>query len=302
MQAALKAGLPLLESISYALFLLPLSVDDKTYRTGWAKSKDDPTPKDSPIVKDNEFETRRGKDTTYYLTDNEKQELEIRQIHYVLSGGVLGSMIEVTDQDVIIIDLNIVFDEKQFDEVKAKETIKAQVNDAVNVYGAIEIKFNIVWTAGTGSVANLEITKGGKEGFINVFLTIGESGAVSQTAMTKPDRVTGEIKTYDIFLTREKFSIKGLSDNSMNTWALAHELGHKFGLVGYSGRDFLGFDTSNWSSDVAINTAILKAGTGSVVKGVDWNKSPYVRSILKDLTPTTFDLMRAGAKRLMRKS
>lgn len=264
-QAAYTAGLPLLESISYVLFILPASVNDKTYRTGWAKAKDDPTPKDGATVKDNEFETRRGKQTTYYLDDKEKEELKIRQIHYVMQGGVLGSMKEVVNLDIIVVDLNIVFDEKQFDETKAKETIKAQVDDAINVYGSIEIKFNIIWTAGAGSAANLEITKGRKEGFVNVFLSIGEGGAVSQTAMTKPDPNTGEIKTYDIFLTREKLSIRGLSDNSLNTWALAHELGHKFGVVGYSGVQFWGFDTSNWSSDGAINTAIIRARTGSVV-------------------------------------
>lgn len=301
LNAAYTAGLPLLESISYALQCLSITLNENTWRINWKENKDDPTPKDSSTVKDNEFVARRGQLTNYYLSDKEKNDLRERQNSYVLRGGVLGSQIEIASQDIIIVDLNIIFDEKQFDETKAKETLKSQVDDAVNVYNQIEVKFNIVWTAGAGNSTNLEITKGKKDSFINVFLSIGDGGAISQTEITEPDPATGEVKTYNIFLTREKLSVRGLSDNSMNTWALAHELGHKFGLVGYSGVKLWGFDTTNWSSDAVINTAIIKARTGSVVKGIDWNISPFIKSMKGDLAPTTFELLRAGAKRLGRK-
>ena len=299
MQTAYLAGLPLLEAVSFALLYLPSSLNDQIYKTDWSKAKGDPTPQDGVRVKNNEFAALRGKQTTYYLSENEKLGLKLRQMFYVLHGGVLGSKLETLSGDLIVVNLKIVFDEKQFNETTAKETIKTQIDDAVNVYGQIEIKFDIIWTAGAGNLSTLEITKGRKGDSVNVFLSIGEGGATSVTKATKSD--TGEIETYDIFLLRQKLSIKGFSDNSLNTWALAHELGHKFGIVGYSGSQFFGFDTSNWSSDAATNLAILKARTGSVVKGVDWDRSPFVKSIRGDLAPTTFDLLRTGAKRLRTK-
>lgn len=322
MEAARRVGLPLLEQADFALFILHLPVNSKEaeklldvrmqekppeQRILW--NGKDPSPNDKTLeIQDWEFNKRRGKEFTIDLRDFEKEELKRRQIYYQLNGGVLGSMQEIPrDSDVIIIDLNIVYEQKQFNEAQAKETIKAQVDDAVNVYGAIEIKFNIVWSAGTGSVTNRVIMEGRKEGFVNIFLSISKAEASSQLRIDPPDPETGEIKTYDIFLTREKVKISGLSDNSLLKRSLSHELGHKFGIVSHYGIKFLGYDVGNWISDAIINTAIIMLRNGLVVKGIDWgrnldtNNAQFRLHGRNNFGPTTCDLIRAGATRLSRK-
>lgn len=297
MKAARKAGLPLLEQTAYAHFIYPLSTNDLLFKMRWAGK--DPSLFDDSRVKDWEFSRR----AIYELNDTEKEELRIRQIYYVLKGGVLGSMSETKNSDTIIVELNIVYDKNIYTLEKAQQILKPLIDDAENVYSAIEVKFYITWAAGTGNYEKFEISSGAKEGCVNVFFTYNvdknarDSIAVTQTFFDDK----GELGTKNIFLVRGFYDF--LQRN------LTHELGHRFGIVTYSGKKFLGYDIGNYTSDKVINTAILMMRNRLVVKGIDWKgefdsiSEPFrhLRLRGKNYGPTTLDYMRAGARQLSRK-
>lgn len=231
-QAAYTAGLPLLESISYVLLSFPTGINDKTFRTGWAKTKEDPTPKDSATVKDNEFESRRGKQTTYYLSDKEKDDLRTRQIFYVLHGGVLGSMQESLLDGVIAIDLNIVYQDDQYNLQEAQAATNATVEDCQNAYKAIDVKFNVIYTPGKGDASYVQadgsygrIAQGAKEGMVNVllFANKGYHGGRSGS-LYNPN-------SEQVFIWEGSVDVapraRNVSD-TLSSAAIAHELTHLF--------------------------------------------------------------------------
>lgn len=314
-QAAYTAGLPLLESISYVLLSFPTGVNDKTFRTGWAKTKEDPTPKDSATVKDNEFEARRGKQTTYYLTDKEKDDLRTRQIFYVLHGGVLGSMQESLLDGVISIDLNIVYQDDQYNLQEAQTATKATVADCQNAYAAIDVKFNVIYTPGKGDASYVQadgsygrIAQGAKEGMINVLLFAnngyhgGRSGSLYNA------------NSEQIFIWEGSVDVapraRNISD-TLSSAAIAHELTHLF--FHYAG---LATEPSFW------NYANQESGIRYAVNQMRYNpffspdpKLPDDFDYTKDLKyggfgymppsgtrykPTYEQLIRIGAKRISR--
>lgn len=168
-EAARLAGLPLLEQMDYADFILRLPINqierekllDKRnqekstgFRLLW-KGKD-PTPRDGTIeIQDWEFNRQRGKWFGFSLNDVEKEELKRRQTYYVLNGGLLGSMQEIPrDTTKIVVDLNFVYEKSQFDQAKAQAAFQKQIAFAEKVYGVIEIRFFNTWTAGSGDWEN----------------------------------------------------------------------------------------------------------------------------------------------------
>ena len=111
-------------------------------------------------------------------------------------------------------------------------------------------------------------------------------------------------RTNDVFLTKGQFENGGgLVDNSLREAALAHELGHKFGVNYYDGVSILGYDKGNWNSDFEINGAINRLSRETVRKGYDWNRVKNNLIITTDMRDfwtkmSVYDKLRLGARRL----
>jgi hypothetical protein len=314
-EAARIAGLPLREQIDFAGFMLKLPLsqeeldklfdikkEDKLnhYRIVWNK---DPTPKDKTAeIQDYEFNKLRGRWFSITLNSNIKNELAGRQVYYVLGGRVLGSMTERAKDDVITVDLNIVYEKSQYSEVLAKEVVQPLVDVAIQCYGVIQIKFNVVWTQGEGSFEENKITAGRKEGFVNVFLSKSKLHNSTTRTDAKIDK-NRNITLKDIFLSEGQFKNRSFYGSD-----LAHELAHKFGIATY-GFKIWGTDivAGNFFDDIALYLALGRMWTGTVIKYIDWEKplstlgSSSVR-ISPEFKPTIFDLLRAGARKLGRKA
>lgn len=267
-----------------------------------------PKPKDKTIeIQDWEFNKRRGTKFGFNLNDFEKEELKRRQIYYVLNGGVLGSEREIPrDTDTIIVDLNFVYEKSQFNQIKAQEAFGKHIAFAEKIYGVIEIKFYNTWTAGTGDWEARTITEGRKDGFINIYLSVRKQKDGFAATDTAVDEKTGEITTKDIFLAKGQLEGGGITNYSLREEALAHELGHKFGIVAYYGRNipYTEVDIGNVPTDIEINSAISMLVRGAVRKSIDWNKlgrgNPVIVSNMREFweTVTTYDKIRLGARRL----
>lgn len=321
MEAARLAGLPLLEQADYAMFILRLPINSKEadklldvrlqekppeFRILW--NVKDPSPKDKTLeIQDWEFKKRRGKNFTIVLIDSEKEELKRRQTYYVLNGGVLGSQKEIPrETDTIIVDLNFVFEKSQFNQIKTQESFSKHIAFAEKVYGVIDIKFYSTWTAGTGDWEKRTITEGRKDGFVNVYLSVRKQKDGFAATDTVVDEKTGEITTKDIFLAKGQLEGGGITNYSLREEALAHELGHKFGIVAYYGKKipFTDVDIGNIPTDIEINSAISTLARGAVRKNIDWNKlgrsKPVVVSNMREFweTVTTYDKIRLGARGL----
>lgn len=276
-EAARQSGLPPLEQIDFANLLLRLPInleelnklldvtkhqESPSFRIRWIGK--DPSPKDGTLeIQDWEFKKLRGKTFTYFLNDVEKEELKRRQIYYQLNGGVLGSNLDIFATDIIIVNLNFVYDKNQYNRATAEAAFQKQISFAERVYGVIEIKFYTIWTAGVGNAATGTITEGRRNDFVNVFLSIGEQDSGVSFVDTINDERTGEAVTRDTFLTKGKLEGGGgLSNYSLREEALAHELGHKFGITGdpndklFGYEELGGFKIRNWVSDIEINSAL----------------------------------------------
>lgn len=307
MEAARLAGMPLLEQgyfandmIENGNQLFKKSEKDNTPRLHWFE---DPSPKDNDqLVTDLEWKKKQGKWHTHVLGNYPTEELKRRQFYYQLYGGVLGSLQEIPDNtDTIIVDLNIVYDKEHYTLETAQKKLKLLTDDAIKVYSSIEIKFYITWTAGGGDYTKWEII-GAKAGFVNVLLCKNmdknedKSTAVTQTYYAD----SGELETENIFLIEGNLY-------PFEQRNLAHELGHRFGIVAHYGVSILGYDFGNATSDTSINKAIVMMRNNLVIKGVDWGRpirmdpERYTFSSKHKLGPTTYDYMRAGAAALARK-
>ncbi len=290
MEAAKLAGLPLLEQASFADYYISLGST-----IHW--KDEDPTPNDNIVIKNNEIKSRHGSEFNYWLTDEYKDELRRRQAYYVLNGGLLGSMKEVSVNDAIVIDLNIVYEKNQYSETRAKEIIQPQLDIAVKCYNEIEIKFYVVWTAGEGSYEESKII-GRREGFVNVLLIKSKL----HNSVTRTDAVINEtdnkILTRDIFLLEGQFKNRGFWGSD-----LAHELAHKFGIATYLFKiPWTQMVMGNIFDDVAIYAALGRMWTGLIIKYVHWGKPPLSIRVSKEFQPTIFDYLRGGAKALSRKN
>ena len=74
---------------------------------------------------------------------------------------------------------------------------------------------------------------------------------------------------------------------------MAHELGHKFGLVGDPSDKllnydvFLGFNIRNWVSDAEINSAIKMLDRNAVRKGINWGNLGKNRGLPSNILPSS---------------
>ncbi|MDQ2747738.1 MAG: hypothetical protein M3T96_10830 [Acidobacteriota bacterium] len=254
MEAAHLAGLPLLEAVSFSLVCLPASLNDQNFKTDWARTKDDPTPQDGIRVKNNEFVALRGKRITYYLTDEEKFGLKLRQMFYTLHGGVLGSKLETLLDNLIIINLNIVYQDDQYNLQEALVATKATVTDCQNAYSAIDVKFNVIYTRGKGDTSYINdkgaygrIDQGAKEGMVNVllFANNGYHGGRS-SSLYNPDSEQIFIWEGSVDATPRS---KNVSD-TLSSAAIAHELAHLF--FHYAGLSIKESASNNWSQEKGI--------------------------------------------------
>jgi hypothetical protein len=322
-EAARLVGLPLLEQVDYADFILRLPINQKDreklldkrqqekppeFRLLW-KGKD-PSPKDGTIaIQDWEFNKRRGKLFGFNLNDFEKEELKRRQIYYQLNGGSLGSMQEIPrNTEIIIVDLNLIYQKENYDATTAQKAFGKYVDDTVKAYGQLEIKFNInLWTPGDakfifGDILDASITEGYKAGFYNVIFGRNVNSN-DRTAYTTFDVQNTPIAT---FLYKPGLDGGGFVNRGLRTHALAHELGHAFGITG-SEISILGYEpsatTKNFLSDQQVDAAITQLLSGKVKKGVDRKKSGLVlpKATGKIEYFTVFDKLRAGARALSRK-
>lgn len=325
MEAAFKAGLPLLERVDFANFILRLPVNSNeaeklldvrmqerppNFRMLW--SGKDPSPKDKTLeIQDSEFNKQRGKDFTIVLNDFEKEELKRRRIYYQLSGGVLGSGKEVPlDSEVIIIDLNLIYQEELFSLTEARNTFGGYVSDAIKVYEPLGIKFYISdWSPGTAtfvtrSDGKLEatITKGAKDGFHNVIFGRRAGKTGEERFSLSYTTFDGASKPIASFIYQGALGGGGAFANyELRTHSLAHELGHVFGLLGSP--EITDATNRNKDADWDIDKAIIKLLSGEIKKGIHWKRSGL---ILPDASGkieylTVFDKLRAGARAIARK-
>ncbi len=326
MEAARIAGLPMLEQVDFAdsILRLPYNQQDRDklldvreqaknkeqtpqFRLLW-NSKKDPSPKDGTFeIQDWEFNKRRGKAFGFKLQDSEKLELTRRQIHYQLNGGKLGSGIEASSSDTIIVDLNLIYQKDKYNAATAQNEFGKYVADAVKAYEPLEIKFNIgSWFPGEAKFdfkdngfLDARITEGSKPKFYNVVFGRRDNTneRISYTTFDS------QFKPIASFIFRGAFGDGGaFIDQGLGTHALAHELGHVFGNIGSKvelfGNEFPRI--RNYLADKEIDMGIVKLLSGAVKKGVDWKKTGLV---LPDASGnveyvTTFDKIRAGARAL----
>lgn len=324
MEAARLAGLPLLEQADYAMFILRLPINSKEveklldrriqekppeFRILW--NGKDPSPGDKTLeIQDWEFNKRRGKNFSIALNNFEKEELTRRQIYYQLNGGTLGSMREAAAGDTIIVDLNLIYQKENYNATTAQNEFGKYVDDAVKAYGQLAIKFNVTsWTPGDakfvfGSDNSLDarITEGYKAGLFNVIFG-RQNNSNDRISYTTFDEQNTPIAS---FLYKPGLDGGGFVNRGLRLHALAHELGHAFGIIG-SEISILGYEPSatikNFLSDQQVDAAITQLLSGKVKKGVDWKKSGLV---LPNATGkieyfTVFDKLRAGARALSRK-
>ena len=320
-QAAREAGLPLLEQVDFAISILRLPINPgeaaklldiskqegkPSFRLIW--NGKDPSPKDHTIeIQDWEFNKRRGKNFGYTLSSIEKEELKRRQIHYQLDGGTLGSNIEAPANDTIIIDLNLIYEKENYNATTAESEFGGYITDAIQIYGQLEIKFNISsWTPGNAKFVygnndslNATITEGAKAGFYNViFGKLNNSNDRLSYTM-----FSGESKPLASFIFKPGLGANVFVDRGLRTHSLAHELGHVFGITG-SEISIVGYEppdlVRNILTDQQVDSAITRILSGKVKKGIDWKKNGLV---LPDVSGnvqyfTVFDKLRAGARGL----
>lgn len=320
MEAARVAGMPLLEQISFADYMINSGEHlfvgkDGKLRFKWTV---DPSLKDKdPLISDEEWKAKYGKWHTHILGNFNKQELTRRQIYYVLGGGILGSGFEASKSDIIIVPLNITFESPHFNETTAAEYIKAQVQDAINAYEQINIIFYITYQIGTatekasdGTLAR--IATGAIENALNVYLFFDNDAHRDKS-------YTNSVSKH-IFLRKSAY----YQTDGMTIGALSHEMGHAFGFMGWqvtqTAYDIFGKAGNNWFfnkidnlSDFAqIEPALTMMRNGLVRKDVDWvddyTKSIQLRSVRAEeiygqfayvpRKPTLYDILRAGARRI----
>lgn len=322
MKAARLAGLPLLEQVDYVMSILRLPANSREveklmdkrlqekppeFRLLW-KGKD-PSPQDKTLeIQDWEFNKRRGGAFSVDLHDFEKEELKRRQIYYQLYGGVLGSGKEILpDTDIIIVDLNLIFQKENYNAATAQKEFGKYVDDAVRAYGQLQIKFNInSWTAGDAKFVfgddgslNARITEGFKSGFYNVIFG-KRNNAMDRLAVTTID--VAQNAPVASFIYENGLGGGGILVNrGLRTHSLAHELGHAFGLLG--SEKISDPIERNKDADWDVDKAIVRLSGGNVKKGIDWGRSGL---IIPDASGnitylTVFDILRAGARALARK-
>jgi hypothetical protein len=323
-EAARLAGLPLLQQAYFADYMIAsgehlfVGQDDKL-RFKWRL---DPSPNDKyPLVKDNEWQAKYGNWHTHILGDVNKTELANLQMSYLLSGGTLGSLIDVSPTEIITVDLKIVYDPMlitsdvppQTDLEYVKLAMKRQLDYWSETYSKIGINYNVRYSIGTVNPLRQEITSGALPEMINIFY------------LNDPN----SLKCYSKFNTGSRqIFLSELRGALLMESGLCHEAGHLFGIVGIERlkgvENYLlvkfkaAIDwVQNLNSDILINSALRRLKANNVTKGIDWiedyqnppkrtyytsNRFPTVVpepiSYIAEHKLTIFDMLRFGAKQV----
>lgn len=224
MRAAYEAGLPLLEQVYFANYMISL---------GWVFQwkNADPTPQDNINIKDAELNARANRAINYRLSETEKEELKKRQTDYTLNGGILGSKLEASNDFQINLSINIVYDENQYTLGQTQDAVAEAVKYLDESYGSININFNISYTAGKRDSALLNkdgaygrIAKGNVSGKINVLLFVNNKYAGKSGSLYYPP--TELIAIWEGSMDANPKSSN--ASDKLSASAVAHELGHLF--------------------------------------------------------------------------
>lgn len=216
--------------------------------------------------------------------------------------------------------LNIAFAGSHFTESTAQDYLKSHIQDAIDAYGQINIKFYVTFQLGTATEKASDgtfsrILTGAIDGAVNVYLFFDNNEHRDRSYMNSVSN--------HIFLMKSAY----YKTDGLRVGALSHEIGHVFGFKGWQvtqtaynifgeiGNNPLTRGIDNLSDFTQIEPALSKMRSGSVRKGVDWSddysKEFYLRSVrAEDIygehayvqrQPTLFDFLRAGARKIVGK-
>jgi hypothetical protein len=323
-EAARLAGLPLLQQAYFADYMIASGEhlfvgQGEKLQFKW---QHDPSPKDkNHLVTDKEWQAKYGKWHTHILGDVNKTELANLQMFYLLNGGTLGSLIDVSLTEIITVDLNIVYDPNlitsdippQTDLEYVKQAMKRQLDYWTDTYSKIGINYTVRYNLGTTNSDRGVITLGALPGMINIFY------------LNDPNN----LKCYSKFKTGSRhIFLSELRGALLMESALCHEAGHLLGIVGIERlkgvENYLlvkfkaAIDwVQNLNSDILINSALRRLKANNVTKGIDWiedyrnppkrtyytsNRFPTVVpepiSYIAEHKLTIFDTLRFGAKQV----
>ncbi len=205
----------------------------------------------------------------------------------------------------IAVRMNIVWEKQTSDnngqgfanEEEAREAAQPYIDYLKKAYGALDIEFDISFTEGTASRPNSpdesRIDPEKKvEGALNVFLTSRHAKAMGAAW----SRENG-----DIFL-----NVKANGHSR-----LAHEVAHPLGLSAWSTGHNLTYFGAEWD----IDTSLPRMHSGNLQEGKDWvddyrtaktkdiimRRSVGPKYIERPRKPTTYDVLRVGARRFASK-
>ena len=225
MELARQSGLPFIEQLDFSNYISIILGCKFEWKT------EDQSPQDDIVFKDQDTANKVGKDIDYYPSPTEVEELKNRQFQYMLNGGVLGSWTEVSARSTISLDLNIVYDEDQYNIIEAHTAADATVQDCKNTYGAVNIEFNVSFSPGKGDTSYINtdgsygrIARGAKNGAINVLLFANYKFNGRSSSLYNP-------ASEQIFMWEGSMYDKPTAKNAgdpLTSSAIAHELGHLF--------------------------------------------------------------------------
>lgn len=287
MEAAKQSGLPLSDQFKFAIAMI---------FSGWRLAWDgkDQSPADDLTIKNYEVTARKNQGFNMKLSDHFIDELKQRQLYYQLNGGILGSNREVSYDETIVIDLNIVYDPSlitdNLPEQDKLEYIKQNLTPKLRYWtktlSKINLDYTIRYNVGKCDSNRVDIISGRIVGMANIFY-LNDSKTVKPYAKTEP-------YARNIFFSE---FIKDL----MYDRTLCHELCHLFGITGLTGNDTVDTVTSffyipNIISDVRINNALAQLEDDAVKKGFQWSR--FKEESANEKAPSIFDIFRYGARRL----
>ena len=209
--------------------------------------------------------------------------------------------------EVITVGLNIVYNQKNFTEVSAREFIKPAINDAKSCYGEIAVSFKESFKPGLASQeldaqgVPTRIAAGAVEGLINIYLFHKSENK---------DWAKTQFPARQIMVWESDFT----KTNHLRDGTLTHELLHVFGMDGSTGGGWI----DSWLRWFGVSSAVaelpaykyeIAMRSNSLVYGVDWRDdfrtelnngwggwNPTGSGGNGTVIPTVYDLIRLSAR------